>query len=387
MNLEALKSDENYRFTSLRSLDLDHLPPATETTAEIPNDLKSDKEENEILFISGKSARLRQKVIISKFSDCTNEEKELIGFSEVFASDPFFKLAHEKAKDGIFVRIPKNAHVANPVRLLHYLDEFTYTSFQPVFILAEEGSSVVLVDEVAGRGRINGRPPFCTRVIQILAKERSNVKYVSLQGWGKTVEGFVRRGIQAGRDSNVEIVCLSWGGNKIQTRSEMECLEKGATITLTGAARADETQHFDFWITSRHTVPDTQSYSKYWTVLADSARAIFNGNIIITPEAVRTNAEQQNRNMLLSNTAVVDSLPKLEIATDEVKCAHGSTTTPVNLDQLYYLQSRGISSRKAEAMIINGFTHPVLKKIPSLSIRKRVRHELFKKHFRSRATT
>ena len=115
--------------------------------------------------------------------------------------------------------------------------------------------------------------------------------------------------------------------------------------------------------------------------MADKAKAVFNGLIVITPEGVRTNAYQKNRNMILSPQASVETYPKLEIATDEVKCAHGASVAPVNFDQLYYLQSRGIPAIDAELMIINGFTDPVVQRLPEAGgVRARVMEALEQKH-------
>jgi len=166
------------------------------------------------------------------------------------------------------------------------------------------------------------------------------------------------------------------GAFKYQYRLESECKGTGSDMKILSATRGSESQHFDFWTTTTHQASHTTSSMDHWAVMGDKARAVFNGKISIPHTATHTDAYQKNRNLLLSPQAVIDALPKLEIATDEVKCAHGASIAPVSDEQMYYLQSRGITRAEAESMIVDGFTEPALQKIKDLTLRNLVRETM-----------
>ena len=153
------------------------------------------------------------------------------------------------------------------------------------------------------------------------------------------------------------------GATQAQIKTESHCLGSGAQIIISGAAKGKNKQNFDLDVITEHRVTDTLSTYDFLTVMQDQSKAVFKGLIKITPDGARTDAYQKSKNLLLSSQASIETFPKLEIETDDVKVAHGASISPVNPDQVYYLQSRGISATEAESMIIDGFTQPVLTRL------------------------
>src|SRR5690606_1969516 len=138
---------------------------------------------------------------------------------------------------------------------------------------------------------------------------------------------------------------------------------EGAELDLQGVYLPRNSQLVDYHTNVRHMVPRCTSREIFRGIIADSARAVFNGRIYIHPHAQKTLAELSNKNLLTSNKAEVDTKPELEIYADDVKCAHGATVSQLNANALYYLQSRGVSRQDAEVMLSFGFINEVLQDI------------------------
>lgn len=279
---------------------------------------------------------------------------------------------------GVLVHIPAGVKLETPLRSVFWHDENKTPTFFQVVVVAEAGSEITYIDELQGSpegtASISGQ-------IQILAHEGAKVSYFQVQNFSMQAAVSIRQFFSLGKDSQLDIVSVTLGGAQADIKTETECKGTGADVRFLGAARGDDTQKFTFTANTHHPVKDTRSAFDLLTVMADKAKAVFNGLIVIPETGVRTDAYQKNRNMILSPQASVETFPKLEIATDEVKCAHGASVSPVNFDQLYYLQARGIPPIDAELMIINGFTQPVIERLPEIaSIRTRVMEALDHKH-------
>lgn len=153
-------------------------------------------------------------------------------------------------------------------------------------------------------------------------------------------------------------------------------VEKNASFLLEGANRLSDSQHVDIWAESDHVGASSRSETTVWNVLSDQAVAVFNGMIRIIQNCPQTLAYQSNKTLLLSEKARVHTLPKLEIATDDVKCSHGASVSSLDEDQLFYLQSRGIDKEAAAKMLIEAFTQPVLQYFPKHLVSEAIQTEL-----------
>ena len=145
---------------------------------------------------------------------------------------------------------------------------------------------------------------------------------------------------------------------------------------MTGAYFADRIQHLDYDTFQEHAAPSTTSDFAFRGVLRDSATAVWRGMIRVERDAQRTNAYQENRNLLLSPKAHADSIPGLEILANDVRCTHGATNSPVNRDELFYCMARGMSRGEAERLIVRGFFQDVLDRIELVPVREAVAQAL-----------
>jgi Fe-S cluster assembly protein SufD len=158
-------------------------------------------------------------------------------------------------------------------------------------------------------------------------------------------------------------VAGGFGSKKGKIRIQNDLNGPGATSRVTGAYFADGDQHLDYDTFQEHIAPSTESDFKFKGALRENAHAVWRGMIRVEEDAQKTNAYQENRNLLLSPKAHADSIPGLEIMANDVRCTHGATIGRVNRDELFYLMARGLSRAEAERLIVRGFFQDILDRI------------------------
>jgi Fe-S cluster assembly protein SufD len=238
------------------------------------------------------------------------------------------------------------------------------------------------VEVVAGRNPSLGvqhyRIPNVSGVheIGINLGEGARLEMVIEQATSAEVESLSRVRVKAGSDSALKLTVILDGGAKSAFEIDTSVEGRGARIELRGLLNAKARQQFSIRADAVHSVSDTYSDLQVWCAARDESRTVFNGRIHILQSAPRTEAFQKNRNLMLSKHATVDSFPKLLIENDEVKCAHGSSTSSLEPEQTYYLQARGIDPETAEAMMLKGFLRQPLEWISDVSIRHEIESRL-----------
>ncbi len=156
--------------------------------------------------------------------------------------------------------------------------------------------------------------------------------------------------------------------NQVQTRLEGE----GAEAILNGLYLGRDEQLIDHHTVVDHARPHCESHEFFHGILADRSHGVFNGKIFVRQDAQKTNAKQTNRNLVLSENAIIDTKPQLEIFADDVKCTHGATVGQLNDEALFYLRSRGIGAAQARRMLIRAFAEDVVERITIAAARERL---------------
>jgi Fe-S cluster assembly protein SufD len=375
--------DENYRFTSLKDVQWNRVARAVPELREIPETLgaRTSSEAACAVVRSGSpELKLSRMTSVLKPRGVTIEswaqaaarsdvwsEQELVPQS--LERDLFAQLCLARATTGVVIRVPQDTVVDLPMRALHWFDEASDAFFSRTLIWVGERSQVRLVDEFGGDG--TGSAPFAGHLLQVFAGRDARIEVASLQGYSPRTQFFSRQMFSLRAGSEVNWVSCQGGGLKSQSRTDVHFEEEGGRMKILGGARARDEQHFDFWVNLRHQAGRTQSQCDYFTVASDRSRVVFNGNVEIDPGCSQTEAFQKNRNLVLSGQAAIETFPKLVIANDDVKCAHGATVSAIEPEQLYYLQARGIPPIEAEQMIVSGFTQPVADALSSEDLRAR----------------
>jgi Fe-S cluster assembly protein SufD len=264
--------------------------------------------------------------------------------------------------DGVLLHVPRGVTLDHPVRVTRWFGQAGAAFFGRTLIVAEPLSRVSYVDELISEDL---SPQLLTStVVEVLARDGSQVQYVALQRLGKGAFYLSQQRTLAGRDATLDTLNVSLGGTTTRVDLNAKLLGPGANSDMLGLYFGDGDQHFDHNTSQDHVAPNARSDLLYKGALADRSRAVFRGIIHVHPGAQRTDAYQTNRNLLMSEHARADSLPNLEIEADDVKCSHAATVGQLDEEMLFYLLARGLSREQAERLVVLGFLGEVLRRLP-----------------------
>jgi Fe-S cluster assembly protein SufD len=287
----------------------------------------------------------------------------LVGADEKFA-------AHNAAlwEHGLLVHVPKGVVVEQPlyVRIANSVPGGSL--FWRLLIVAEPESRFTVIEEYASTSeQLSG---YLNAAVEIFVEDGAKVEYVSVQNTSRQTWHFGTHHARVGRDAELDWVAGGFGSKRGKVRIQNDLAGPGATSRVTGAYFADREQHLDYDTFQEHIAPNTTSDFAFKGALRDSASAVWRGMIRVEEDAQKTNAYQENRNLLLSKSAHADSIPGLEILANDVRCTHGATLGQVDREQLFYLMARGLSRAEAERLIVRGFFQDVLDRIELEPVRE-----------------
>ena len=279
---------------------------------------------------------------------------------------------------GTFLYVPKNVSTTLPFVSVTWMELPQLAVFPPTLLIAEAGSSVTLVSEVLSMGCGSCPDTYHGGVSELLVGEGARVHYINTQDLGQHVYDLRSQTVLMGRDSRLEWLTIVLGGRVSRSTQHTVLRAPGSEARVTGLYLPDGRQHVAFDTLQDHVAGNCTSDLLYQGALLGASRSVYEGTIRVWPGAQKTNAYQSNRNLLLSKKARADSLPKLEIEANDLRCTHGATVSPVDDDQVFYLMSRGIPRPDAVRLIVEGFFQPSLDRLPeSLSgLRERLIGEI-----------
>jgi Fe-S cluster assembly protein SufD len=277
---------------------------------------------------------------------------------------------------GAFVFVPRGVEVALPLR---YASTFAGSLLCPhLLVLADEDSSVTIVqDDLSTDGDAQA---LVSGAVEIYARPNARVRYVNLQRWGGGAFSFstVRARLEQGAQFSAALIGL--GGRLAKTRLDVSLEGEGASAELLGLSFGDTTRHFDYNTLQDHIAPHTSSDLLFKSALTDRSSMVWNGTVRIQRGASQSEANQTSRNLLLSEQAKAAPIPVLEIeAYDVLRCSHGATAGPLDEEQRFYLESRGIPPAETERLLVEAFFHEVLDRLPAESLRADVSRMLIEK--------
>jgi len=363
-------SDEHWRFTNLKGFDPDAFSVGAAGSGARPESML-DIDAAGSAFVNENGIE-----IVGAPAGVTFEplgENELVG--QLVAADDKFT-AHNAAmwKHGLLVRIPKGVTVEKPlyVRVVSSVDGGAL--FWRLVVVAEEGSNVTFIEEL-----VSDSPEmsaYTNVVTELYVESTAKLEYVSIQNLSTETWHFASHRAQVGRDAELDWVAGGFGSKRGKTWIRNILDGSGATSRVTGAYFADGDQHLDYDTYQEHAAPNTESDFAFKGALRDGSTAVWRGMIRVEPDAQKTNAYQENRNLILSTEAHADSIPGLEILANDVRCTHGATSSPVDRDELFYCMARGMSRGDAERLIVRGFFQDILDRIALDPVRDAVAQAL-----------
>jgi Fe-S cluster assembly protein SufD len=358
-------SDEHWRFTDLKGFDPDSFSANGAKTVERAGSML-DVETAALAHVSEAGVEIERApegVVFEPLAEGHELLGTLVGTDEKFA-------AHNAAewKHGLLVRVPAGLELQQPLYVRVTSSVPDAALFWRVLVVAEEGSRFSFIEEHASAAP--DLPGYSNVVAELFVGEGAKLEYVSIQNLSRETWHFASHRATVGRDAELDWVAGGFGSKKGKIRIENDLAGQGGTSRVTGAYFADGAQHLDYDTLQRHIAPNTTSDFAFKGALRDKARAVWRGMIRVEEDAQKTNAYQENRNLLLSKNAHADSIPGLEIMANDVRCTHGATLGQVDREQLFYLMARGLSRAEAERLIVRGFFQDVLDRIELEPVRE-----------------
>jgi Fe-S cluster assembly protein SufD len=295
-------------------------------------------------------------------------------------SEKFAALNAALTTSGAFLYVPKGVEIAHPLVATHAESGAAAAVFPHTLAILEDNAKATVVEffvsndngnvgsPLAGEDRsqatfLQGGSHFASGQNDLHAGPGAHLTYVGVQEWSRDTLAFQLNSTVVQRDARVLSLNIHLGGRQARHESHSRLLGPGSHSEMLALTVAHGTQEFDQRTLQSHQAPRTGSNLLYKNALLDQARTIFSGLIIVDPDAQKTDAYQSNRNLMLSDEAESNSLPGLEIQANDVRCTHGATSGHVDAEQMFYLESRGISAAAARELLVFGFFEEVLQKL------------------------
>lgn len=379
------KKEESWKYTSLNAILKNDFSvfPKTENTIEFSAVKKyflHEIDTYKVIFVDG--------VFSSFLSSTTHDGLDVCLMSSALTKpkyksviDAYFnKIADKKesltslntafAYEGAFINIPKNKVVDKPIEIINFsTGTEAALLIQPRnLVITGENSHVQIIER---HQSLNANPVLTNVVTEIFVEKRAFMDYYKIQNDNLEASLIDNTFIAQKEHSNAAVHTFSFGGNI--TRNNLNFYHQGERIesTLKGITIIEGKQHVDHYTLVQHATPNCESHQNYKGIFDDKSTGVFNGKIYVEKEAQKTDAFQQNNNILLSDKASINAKPQLEIFADDVKCSHGCTIGQLDDKAMFYMQSRGIPQKEAKALLMYAFSNEVIEsiKIPELKSR------------------
>ena len=266
-------------------------------------------------------------------------------------------------RDGLVLKLAEGTQLDRPVQVLHVVDagDVSLAVHPRTLIVAGDNSAATVVETFVGAAEA---AYWTNAVSEIKVGRNASVTHVKRQADSTEAYHTALTQVRLDRDARYRSVALATGAALSRNETRVSFEGEGAEASLAGGALLRGRQHADNTTEADHTVPHTNSNQVFRNVLDDAAHSVFQGGVIVRQDAQKTDSSQSNRNLLLSEGAQADIKPELQIFADDVKCAHGATVGDLDRNSLFYLQSRGIPTDQATALLIEAFISEIFDDLP-----------------------
>ncbi len=363
--------EELWRYTPIGQLDLGRYQLATDAGAQSPTPIPghcaiADTSNGRLCGMELAPEAAAQGVEVRPLGE---SDAELAASVDV---DLFAVMNAAFSVDPVLVRVPPGVSVDGPIVVRHWIDAEGAAVFPRLIVDAGADSSVEVL-ELYGSADVAA---FVSPVVEIRVASAARVGYLAMQDLGPKVWHIGSQVSHIGSQAHMRASTAALGGEYARMRLDTHLSGRGATGDLISLYFGDGDQTLDFRTFQDHAAPDTTSSLLFKGAVDDSSRSVYTGLIRVRPDARGTNAYQTNRNIKLSEDAWAESVPNLEIENNEVHCSHASAVGPIDGEQLFYLESRGVPTETAERLIVTGFFDEVLDQFPVLEAVPAVRDRL-----------
>jgi Fe-S cluster assembly protein SufD len=368
--------DEEWRFTNLAPLTkvpfeiLEYQDDSLPAEYHFPADnLRGSR----LLLVNGYRPLLQQHqatlppgVIVSSLAEALAKHPELVEphlarYADV-EDHAFTALNSAFLRDGAFVYLPKGKVIEEPIYLTFMATALghPFVWHRRCLIVAGENSQANIVEQYGG---MSGSPYFTSGVTELVLGEGAIVDHCKLQQEGNAAFHVHTLHVQQGRSSNFTSHAVNLGGSLVRNDIDAYLGGEGCECTLNGLYLAAGRQLIDNHTQIDHAKPHCASHELYKGILDGHAHGVFNGKIHVHPDAQKTDAKQTNQTLLLSEDAIINTKPQLEIYADDVKCTHGATVGQLDAEAIFYLRSRGIGNEEARSLLTFAFANDIIGRI------------------------
>ncbi len=275
--------------------------------------------------------------------------------------------------DGVYIDLEKNAVVEKPIHILNIITENNNITNTRTIIKAHDNSGVKIIESFVNT---NSKNSFTNNVAEFFLNPNSKVEYNKIQN--KEGESYQVSTEQVHQRANsiFNINTITLAGTLVRNNLNIEVNAEGCETNLNGIYLGKDNNHIDNHTIVKHLKPNCTSNEVYKGVLDNNSVGVFNGKVIVSPDAQKTNSFQKNNTILLTNEAVINSKPELEIYANDVKCSHGSTTGQLDEEAIFYLQARGISKQSAINLMIAAFIKDAIESISIESLKNYIHKKI-----------
>ncbi len=300
--------------------------------------------------------------------------KPHLGRHAPFTRDAFAAQNTAFLHDAAVVIVPRDVSVAAPVHLLFIATQKDVVSTPRCLVLAEAGSAVTVIEDyvVLYQPRWQEEAHFTNAVTEIVLEDNAQVTHIRVQREGSKAFHIANCAVSLGRASNYQSVSVALGARIARYNLNVLQTAEGATCALDGLALISGRQLADTHSCIDHAKPHGSSRQLHKCIVGGSAHAVFNGKVMVREGAQRTDAQQTNRNLLLTAKAHIDTKPQLEIFASDVKCTHGATVGQLDSEEVFYLQSRGLTEAAARNLLTYAFGAEIIDRIPIASLKRQL---------------
>lgn len=379
------RTDEEWRRTSLRTLKLDRYQVETDVAPRAESlEAVISGSEHQLQFgtadqrsgisvvsdhgtVWHEAADLPEGVIFAELNDAVQNHPELVREYFMTKAVPAdfgkFEALHAALwQSGTFLYVPENVTVEHPFRSFVTQPTVGSSLFNHSVVVVEKNAEAFFVD--AFQSDTAEGTSFTSEVVELFLADDARLRYVQVQDWGRHVHNFMTQRAILGTDSELKSLEVTLGSKFTKNSIGSHLRGENGLAEMLGIYFGDSKQFFDHHTWQLHESPYNTSDLEFKGALKDGARSVYSGLIKVEEGAQKTDAFQQNRNLVLDRTARADSIPNLEIEANDVRCTHGATVSQVEEEHLFYLQARGIPRSEAQKLVVEGFFRPVIDRIP-----------------------
>ena len=365
------KRVESWHYTDLRAkltevwpVQIDEIVPKFQTS--IPTCIDSDQ----LLFLNGqfhsipnKEKRINESINFKSLAESLASEVDditVITQLKAPAPDPLINLNTAYLLEGSIIEIPDNTTLERPLELIHISNGPELSIYPRHFLRVGENSNVTIIERYITQGDSANQ---INSVINTTIAESAKLNWIKIIEGQSSSINIGSQIIEVGNNAELDHFTFSEGNDLTRTQLFVKFKGEHSKANLHGVSLVRGSEHSDVTLQVNHTVPNCESSEYYKSVIDDNGHSVFQGKVVVEPDAQKTDGKMMVQSLLLSDDAAMSSKPELEIFADDVQCGHGSTTGQIDDELLFYLRSRGIPEHEARTMLILAFLSEVIEEI------------------------